>query len=148
MENPAFLSNYLNQQLTLVEQNDQCIQPVKVPTESELEQFKKHVKNFIDIDNDIKKLRAALKERNFVKKELTGFIIQFMTQFNIEDLNTKYGRIRYSVRHVKKSLPISQIKQRVVNELGVGNQSQSPENIADEIFKPNSIEKHSLRRLK
>jgi hypothetical protein len=32
-------------------------------------QFKNYKKNFIDIDNDVKKLKGAIRERNSVKRD-------------------------------------------------------------------------------
>jgi phosphotransferase system IIB component len=129
---------YLNQQLNEVEQ-------VNIPTEEELEQFRGYVKNYIDIDNDIKKLRAAIKDRNSVKKEISTYILSFMSKFNIEDLNTKYGKIRYHITQVKKPLNEKLIKDRLLENY---SPSITPEDLSKKIFDNRQVsEKHTLKRV-
>lgn len=132
------MQSYLNQQMNEVEQ-------VNIPSEEELEQFRGYVKNYIEIDNDIKKLRAAIKDRNSVKKEISTYILAFMSKFNIEDLNTKYGKIRYHITQVKKPLNEKLIKNRLLENYSPGI---APEDLSKKIFDNRQMsEKHTLKRV-
>ena len=82
------------------------------PTNNALEEFRKDVKIWMDLDNAIKKLKSMAKEKVKTQKELTSRIIAFMARYNIEDLNTRDGKLRYKVRRVKPPAP----KQVVIKE--------------------------------
>jgi hypothetical protein len=159
MNNRDLMNNYLNQQISQTFSmsdidsppppnidNSKSLQEDSIPTESDLDEFRKYVTHYIDIDNDIKKLKAAVRDRNSVKNELTSYIIKFMIKFNIEDLNTKQGKIRYNVRKQKAPLSQKTIKQKLEE---LHNPSISCKELTEKIFDNRStIDKHSLRRLK
>ena len=70
-----------------------------------LEPFKKAVKEYIIIDDDIKQLEQAVKKRKQNKKKLSDYILTFMSQHDIEDLNTNGGsKLKRSVSYTKKPL--------------------------------------------
>jgi DNA repair ATPase RecN len=145
MNNTDLMNSYLNQQFNET-YNSNSLQEDSVPTESDLEEFRKYVTHYIDIDNDIKKLKGALRDRNSVKNELTSYIIKFMVKFNIEDLNTKQGKIRYNVKKQKAPLSQKTIKEKLEE---LHNPSISCKELTEKIFDNRStVEKHSLRRLK
>ena len=73
----------------------------QVPSNEELENFKNQVKQWIEYDNQIVKLKQALKERRRVQDQLTERIGSFMSKYNIEDLNTKHGKIRCKIIDIK-----------------------------------------------
>jgi hypothetical protein len=83
------------------------------PSDTMLTQFRTDVKNWIDTDNAIKRLAGALKERRTAKRDLTGRILRFMETYNVEDLNTREGRLRYRVSNVFSPLGQKAIKQRL-----------------------------------
>lgn len=141
--NSSFMQSYLSQQINMT--GGQTIQKVNIPTENELDEFKTYVKNYIDIDNDIKKLKGAIKERNNIKKEISNYIMTFMSKFNIEDLNTKHGKIRYHITRVKKPLNEKVMKTRLLENFG---SHTSPEDLAEKIFSEKStVERHVLKRI-
>lgn len=113
------VENYLRQQMMQAgkeeDNDDQCqaIQAIQIPDDASLIEFKQNVRAWMEADNYIKKLQQAAKEKNVQKKCLTEKILSFMAKFNIEDLNTKDGKLRYKITYVKE--PISQkiIKQKV-----------------------------------
>ena len=76
-----------------------------------LDEFKKEVKEYLHIDNDIKKLMEAVKERKKRKKILSTSIISFMKTHNIQDLNSEDGRLKYSLSKTAKSLSKQHIYQ-------------------------------------
>ena len=111
-----------------------------------LEEFKKNVQDWMTLDNQLKRLAAAAKGVRTKKKNLNEKILDFMARYNIEDLNTKEGVIRYKKTFVKESLTQKIIKEKL-NELF----KDSPENLdkVNDIFtNRGKVEKTSLRRLK
>ena len=140
------MNTYLSQQMNLVDDDNTQLQRIQVPTDSELAEFKQYVQNYIEIDNDVKKLKAAIKERNSVKKEISSFILKFMSKFNIEDLNTKQGKIRYKITQSKKPISQTAIKNRMIE---MYDPNLSAEALAEKVFEGERtvVEKHSLRRL-
>lgn len=139
----SFMQSYLAQQIDMTE--SQSLQKVHIPTEGELEEFKAYVKSYIDIDNDVKKLKAAIRERNSVKKEISSYIMNFMSKFNIEDLNTKHGKIRYQITKVKRPMTEKGIRSKIMENYG---KDMTPEDLNEKIFsEKETVERHVLKRL-
>jgi len=137
------INSYLSQQMMAEECRE--IQPIDVPSPNELEEFKNCVKIWITVDNNIKKLQATVKEQNGMKKEVSKKILSFMSRFNIEDLNTKEGKLRYKVTQVKTPLSQTQIKSKIETSYQVG----MPVNeLTSKVFERETKDKHSLRRFK
>jgi hypothetical protein len=111
-----------------------------------LEEFKKDVQTWMNYDNQMKRLAAASKLLKTKKKEINEKILDFMARYNIEDLNTKEGVIRYKKTFVKEPLTQKMIKDKL-NELFKNNENDL--NRVNEIFNNREkVEKTSLRRLK
>jgi len=137
-------SNFAN---TILE-NDIAIdenQLTESMNEMMLEEFKENVKAWTLADNQVKRLNAASKQLKTKKKELNEKILDFMARFNIEDLNTKEGIIRYKKTFVKEPLTQKMIKEKL-NEMF--KDSDSLEKINEIFTNRNKVEKTSLRRLK
>ena len=111
-----------------------------------LEEFKENVKAWTLADNQVKRLNAASKQLKTKKKELNEKILDFMARFNIEDLNTKEGIIRYKKTFVKEPLTQKMIKEKL-NELFKDSDTHL-EKINEIFTNRNKIEKTRLRRLK
>lgn len=80
----------------------------------EFVEFKKNVKEWITLDDDILTLQNAIKERRVKKNELTPKIIDYMDRFEINDLNTNSGKLKFT-----KSLQTKPLnKQFLINKLG------------------------------
>jgi hypothetical protein len=110
-----------------------------------LDEFKENVKAWTLADNQVKRLNAASKQLKTKKKELNEKILDFMARFNIEDLNTKEGIIRYKKTFVKEPLTQKMIKEKL-NEMF--KDSDSLEKINEIFTNRNKVEKTTLRRLK
>lgn len=82
-----------------------------------LEMFKEKVKEWIHLDDDIKTLNGHLKERKKKKTELTPEILEFMEKFNIKDMNTDSGKLKYSETIVKKPMNKEYIRKKLVDFL-------------------------------
>ena len=114
--------------------------------EALLDEFKSNVKQWLELDNQLKRLAAASKERRKKKDEINRSILEFMSKFNIEDLNTKDGIIRYRKTFVKEPLSQKTIKNKL-EELFKDDQ-ENFEKIEKIFTDREKIEKMSLRRLK
>lgn len=113
-----------------------------------LEQFKEFVRKWIDLDKNIKTSTETLREKKRLREKLAGIIQKFMCKYNIEDLNTKEGKIRCKVRQVKAPVTQTEVKQKI-QEL-FSNDEKKKEEIMGKIYQKErpKVEKVSLRRLK
>lgn len=112
-----------------------------------LEEFKEYVKKWFELDNMIKKAQEAIKERKKVRDKLSVLISRFMCKYDIEDLNTKEGRIRCKVKQVKEPVNKKAVIQKITDYFkdDEGKKNEIMTKIYDE---RNMVEKVSLRRLK
>lgn len=68
------------------------------------DELKKNVKDYLEIDDQIKALNKAVKERRDRKKKLSEEILQNMKKFQIDCMNTKNGKLIYSESKRKECL--------------------------------------------
>jgi hypothetical protein len=148
-------ANHLNEnipQSNLVENimnNDVAIDETQMTesmNELMLEEFKKNVQNWMLIDNQMKRLAAASKQLKVKKNDMNEKILDFMARYNIEDLNTKEGIIRYKKTYVKEPLTQKLIKEKL-NEI-FKDSDTNLEKINEIFNNRDKVEKTSLRRLK
>jgi len=77
----------------------------------ELQEFKKRVGQWLELDEKIALLEKQCRELKKIKnKQLEPEITGFMRQFNINDLNTDSGKLKCNERNTKK--PINKINIR------------------------------------
>lgn len=77
-------------------------------------EFKDNVKEWLTLDDDIITLQKAIKERKNKKNELTPKIQDYMNRFEINDLNTNNGKIKFTKSLYTKPLN----KQFLISRLG------------------------------
>jgi hypothetical protein len=108
-----------------------------------LEDFKNLVKKWIESDAYIKKASEIIREKKKQRDKLSEVITKFMCKYNIEDLNTKEGKIRCKTSYTKYALSQKDIKEKVTNLI------PEKRDMIIKIFddRPKK-EKISLRRLK
>ena len=111
-----------------------------------LDEFKKEVKEYLHIDNDIKKLMEAVKERKKRKKILSTSIISFMKTHNIQDLNSEDGRLKYSVSKTAKSLSKQHIYQSLSKFMKSNDKAQ--EALSFIYNNREKVETYKLKKLK
>ena len=115
------------------------------PTEEEMDDFKQKVADWARMDDQIKKLSVAVRERRVHQKALGAQIQEFMMQFRYDDLNTRSGIIRSNVRVVPVPLKMKDVRARILEVIG----EEHGEEIADKVFAAERplVEKRSLRRI-
>ncbi len=62
------------------------------------------IKEWVQIDNDVNKLRAQIKILNTRKKDLTGTLVNVMKKNEIDCFDIKDGHISYKKNVVKKPI--------------------------------------------
>ena len=63
-----------------------------------------HVKEWIHLDNDLKELRAQMKENRNRKKQITSILVDIMKTNEIDCYDITDGQLLYSKKSVKKPL--------------------------------------------
>lgn len=122
---------------------------VDVPDNIALDEFKHQVKMWIDVDNQIKQLSQSVREKKVIQRALTDKILAFMAKYNVEDLNTKEGTLRYKVTHSKPSVKTNDVKSKLYNYFE--HDKETAEKVVQAVFSTDDApkkEKVSLRRLK
>ena len=120
--------------------------------DADLEQFKAVVKHYTKTDNEIREIRAKIKllnaecnKRKKILESITPTIMQFMSQNEIDELNSKDGIIRYRKSMIKTPLTQKNIKDKLYTEIASSEEMKSK---LDKIFDDRAkIEKESLRRV-
>lgn len=123
---------------------------VPIPSNQDLEDFKNKVRIWLDYDSTVSKLKTALRERKKAQQVLTEQIGAFMSKYNIEDLNTKHGKLRCKILEVKAPLTQKVIKERLVENLSEHKGGEKgPSEVINDIFKrEGTIQKIVLKKLK
>ena len=68
------------------------------------EELVEHIREWIQIDNEIKMLQKEIKERRNRKKELSGSLLDIMKDNEIECFDINDGKLLYSQTKVRSSL--------------------------------------------
>lgn len=119
-------------------------EPTIQPSPEELEEFKSRVGEWTKIDDQIRKLYVAVRERRVHQKALAEGIMAFMKKFGYDNLNTNQGRIHHTVRKVKMPIKISEIREELEQK-----KDMTGEALFREIFEKErpTIEKEGIRRV-
>jgi len=108
------------------------------------EELKSNVKQYLEIDDQIKALNKAISERRKTKKKLSEEILSTMKNFEIDNMNTKNGRLIYSVRKTTKPLN----KKNLISGLNIYFKDEDKSEEVSKVVLDNreTVEKISLRR--
>ena len=114
------------------------------PTAEELAEFKTQVSEWTKIDDQIKKLNIAIRERKIHQRALSEGIKTFMTKFGYGNLNTNQGRILHTVKTVKQPLKLNEVKQIILENIHL-----TPEELFKKIFESERpvVTKESIKRV-
>ena len=106
--------------------------------------FKQNVLKWINIDDDIREHRKAVKELNQQKKEFEESIITYLTQVDEESIQIKDGFLKKSVTKSKEPLKKENIQTALIEITGDSNKATI---LTEHILKSRKeTEKISLRR--
>jgi len=131
--------------LSFAEGASDDVGPAEPPSEEELAEFKQKVADWAKMDEQIKKLSVAMRERRVHQKAMGAQIQEFMERFRYDDLNTRSGIIRHNVRTVPVPLKVKDIQQRILEVAG----EEAGADLLEKIFNSErpTVEKRSLRRI-
>tara|TARA_Y100000817_G_scaffold270863_1_gene229210 strand:+ start:3903 stop:4271 length:369 start_codon:yes stop_codon:yes gene_type:complete len=78
---------------------------------AEIQFFKERVQRWVNVDTQVIELEKKIKELKKVRnKELQPEITQFMTKYNVSDLNTGNGKLRCKEKKTKQALNKNNIR--------------------------------------
>ncbi len=119
-----------------------------MPSRDALDMFKQQVAEWTKLDNDIRKLSIAIRERRVHQRALGARIQDFMIKYGYDDLNTQAGKIRSNVRMVKQPVKLGDIREKLmaIPDLSGMTGEQLLEKLFDDENRP-VVEKRSLRRV-
>lgn len=84
--------------------------PEATPSEEELAEFKSQVNEWMKLDDQIRKLNVAVRERRTHQRALSSGIQTFMIKYKYDNLSTQHGNIVSSVRVVKKPVKLGDVR--------------------------------------
>jgi len=128
----------------LYEDDDEDDTTGPTPTDEELDLFRQRVAEWTKIDDVIRKLTNAIRERRIHQKAITQKIEDFMAKYGYDNLNTQQGRIQHKVRQVKQPLKLNNVRTMILENTGI-----SGEELVKKIFEAERPveERKSLRRI-
>jgi hypothetical protein len=112
-----------------------------------LEEFKILIKKWFEYDNFIKRAKDLISEKKKSRDKLSEVISKFMCKNELEDINTKEGRIRCKTTTVKAPVNQKVIKEKI-SDYFKGNENQKNDILHKIYDEREEVEKVSLRRLK
>ena len=109
--------------------------------------FKVNVKEWLDVDEQIRELEKQIKELKATRnKKLEPKITGFMRSFNISDLNTDSGKLRCNERNTRAPVSKKSIKESLEKVLTSTEQIDSA---MDDIYLNRQvITKYKLSKVK
>ena len=128
----------------LLYEDDEEDANLPLPSEEELALFRQRVSEWTKLDDIIRKLTTAIRERKVHQKAITQKIEEFMSNYGYDNLNTQQGRIQHKVRQVKQPLKLTDVKSMILENNGI-----SGEELVKKIFEAERPveEKKSLKRI-
>jgi hypothetical protein len=124
---------------------DNIIKTANEPTTEEMDTFKNLVADWFKYDDQVRKLKIAIRERKTMQQVLNNKIEEFMFKYNYNDLNTQNGRLKTNVRNVYKPINIKDVRDIINN-----NKHLTGEELLAKIFNKEEREiivKKSIRRI-
>lgn len=93
--------------------------------QKDVEQFKQICKQWLALNDDIKKLQQAIKVRRQFQNELTPKMMVFMKEKQIEDLDTGDGKLKYTISNRKVPLNKENIQKKLTEYFKDQKQAES-----------------------
>jgi hypothetical protein len=109
------------------------------------QKLRESVKEYLNIDNEINTLQAAIKERKNKKEELTKFILEAMKDNEIQQMNINNEKLVYSVSQYKAPLNKNYLNNVLTNYFN--NNDKALDVINHILTNRGKVEKVKLKRL-
>ena len=145
-----FTNNLTSDGQINVHHNHQMVVADNQSSEDDLKDFKEQVKSWLKLDNEVKAINAKIKildnERKHRKKLIDVFsnnILKFMTNNEIDELNSKDGIIKCKASNVKKPIKQKELIQKLKEQFQ--HIMEADEKI-ETVFKGEKIQRITLKR--
>ena len=89
------------------------------PSDEDMEDFRGKVAEWFRLDEQIRKLQVAIKERRTHQRALSSSIQDFMISHGYDNLQTQRGKIVSKVSEVKVPLKIVNIREMIMANEGL-----------------------------
>ena len=109
------------------------------------QKLRESVKEYLNIDNEINTLQAAVKERTNKKEELTKFILEEMKDNEIQQMNINNEKLVYSVSQYKAPLNKNYLNNVLTNYFN--NNDKALDVMNHILTNRGKVEKVKLKRL-
>ena len=109
------------------------------------QKLRESVKEYLNIDNEINTLQAAVKERKNKKEELTKFILEAMKDNEIQQMNINNEKLVYSVSQYKAPLNKNYLNNVLTNYFN--NNDKALDVMNHILTNRGKVEKVKLKRL-
>lgn len=109
------------------------------------QKLRESVKEYLNIDNEINTLQAAIKERKNKKEELTKFILEAMKDNEIQQMNINNEKLVYSVSQYKAPLNKNYLNNVLTNYFN--NNDKALDVMNHILTNRGKVEKVKLKRL-
>lgn len=137
-----FFTELYNRRTALMSPGDDSAKP----TEEQIVEFRAHVSKWFQLDSELKDLQKLAKEKRVVKNKLRDVILAFMKRYNIEELRTQNGKLRFETRNVKKAPSKTEIEENM--QLALRDRPELAQELKTKIFTADSVQKVSLKRVR
>jgi hypothetical protein len=108
--------------------------------------FRTDVRTWLEVDTSIRALQASIRDRREAKRALSNRILSFMSRYNIEDLSTRAGCLRFQVTYVRTPLSHQTIRRRI--ETFYSSNTEAAQELSGAVFgNRDRAERTSLRRV-
>lgn len=125
-------NNVINQTLEDVQPND-----------DELQDFKNKMSEWLKLDEQIKKLGIAVKERKKLQGALESYIKDFMFKFNYHDVTLNNTKIKARQKETLVPLKTNDIKNKMLEYSNLSGQE-----LIDKVFDINNRDKRTTNTVK
>ena len=83
------------------------------PSDEDTELFRQRSAEWVKLDDQVRKLTCAIKERRTHQRVLAAKVQEFMIKFGYDNIKTSQGIITSNVRNVKQTLKVSDIRTKL-----------------------------------
>lgn len=137
-----FFEELYNRRTSLMSPGEESV----TPSDEQIVEFRAHVSKWFQLDSELKNLQNLAKEKRVVKNKLRDVILSFMKMYNIEELRTQNGKLRFETRNVKRAP--SKIDMEENMHLALRDRPELAQELKKKIFAAESVQKVSLKRVR
>jgi len=125
--------------------SDEDVDTTEKPSQEEMDDLRAQMAQWVTLDDQMRKLSVAMRERRTQQRALGNVIQTFMVKHKYDVLNTAQGpQIKTTVRKVKAPVKLADVRQKLVDLKGENEGGELVKKIFDE--RP-VLEKTSIRRI-